>query len=378
MTVMWAVVTSLLVAANASGDQGVQPSPRAAPPFDVELRPPGVNEEVRDNTVFWAIGRLEPRAKDTRRFVLPKVASIWAWLLGDGLIWSFRAPGGEVFTPGMTTNSARYEGGVAPSGFGGFALESPEKGEWTMTVEAPRADTAVSYHATVWARGPAEEVAHLEFIQPQSHPKLQSVAQPGDRVFVRTFVARAGQPVAGTSWDVRAKTPRDSFIVIPVFDDGEHADGQASDGVFVGAIEAEGPAGFYAVRAESRTPDGVQYVVVGDVDIQPKGDLLIADSIVVSPMTPKAREPVSLTVTVVNDGEMEFEGVELELYVNMARNPVSEQPLDLKPGESRRMTMTWVPDRAADYEVQLSITPWQEPYWSDFKNNTRKTTVRVR
>jgi hypothetical protein len=124
----------------------------------------------------------------------------------------------------------------------------------------------------VQTRGSVDETAHIETMLGDSGPDQSFRAQPGDPVFVRVFVANRGQSLPGMHWRVQALTPRDSLIEIPVFDDGMHADGEAGDGVSVGAVVAEGPDGRYRLRAEGRTPLGDRYVTVAMIEVQSKSE----------------------------------------------------------------------------------------------------------
>jgi hypothetical protein len=277
--------------------------------------------------------------------------------------------------PGDSATHTGNEYTLAKVGVAALTLDNPEQGRWMLTITS-RDDTAVGYAIDVSTDGPIEETAHLELMLRNSAPSTMVVARPGDPVFVRTFLTKNGKPVAGTHWDVLAHTPRDSVIGIPVFDDGHHADGRADDGVFVGALVAEGPDGHYQLRTEGRSRDSTQHFIAGIIQVHGLSDLLITDSIRVTPRSPRVGEPVTLTVTVRNDGTVEYKNVALELYVDMVKK--SEQQIDLKPGESRRISTTWLPERALRYPVQLTLVSHNEPYWSDFTNNTRKTIVSVR
>ena len=372
MRVVEAVLTPALLAAVAAATIGARPP---ADLYQVELKPPDLLRAYGENHLFVVAGTLGPGMQETRSFVLPRIARMRVLLAGNGVSWSFRAPGGDTIVPGVTGNRPGYEYGRAGDGLAAMALENPEKGTWTVAITS-RADTALGFALDIAADGPAEEEAHFELLLAASDPGPSIVARPGDAVFVRTFIARNDTLVRGSRWDLRARTPRDSAIAIPVFDDGAHADGAAGDGVFVGALVAEGNDGIYTLRAEGRTPAGVQYLRSGVIEVHGQSDLRIADSIVVRPRSPRAGEPVTLTVTAMNDGTVEFKNVALELYVDRVK--VSEQRVDLKPGESRRIATTWVPREALHHVVQLTLVSYDEPYWSDFTNNTRRATVDVR
>jgi hypothetical protein len=209
--------------------------------------------------------------------------------------------------------------------------------------------------------------------------------EPGTPVYVRAFVVKSDHLVPSVEWKISAlilpadtlQTQQDSLQEIPVFDDGHHADGVAGDGIYVGTLRTQGPDALYQIVAEARTPNGIRYAASGDVEVRAKYDLLIADEIVVSP-DPRVGKPVTLTVTVKNDGRHDYRGVGFELDVDQREERGSRQTFDLKAGESRRIVTKWTPDSAGDHEVNLSIDPFIEPYEVDYANNARSTTVKVR
>lgn len=341
--------------------------------YDIQLRPPRLGQNPSDNHVFVLRGALRPGAQELKSFTLPKLASMSVLLVGEGVRYVFRPPHGETIIPGETTDRLgyRYLGGEEGAG---FTLEDPEKGTWTLAIES-KSGRSVNYAVDIRSEGPAEEVAHLETMLSDSGPNLSFLARPGDPVFVRTFVTAGGRPVKGVRWDIRTQSPNGHSMVIAVYDDGRHADGTANDGIFVGAVVAEGPDGFYEIRAMGHCPSGVEFLVTGTIEVQAQNDLLIASEIEVAPEHPKVGEPVTLTVTARNAGTVDSRSVELEFYLGARKE--SSQRFDLRAGESKRIMTTWIPSVANNHEVQLTINPDAEPYASNFENNTRRAVVRV-
>ncbi len=220
----------------------------ASDPYAIVLKPPAFLQTAQENHVFVAKGVVRPGERASKSFMLPKLDGMTALLLGVGIEWSFHSPDGDTIVPGKTGNHDGYEYAAAPDGMAAFTLKHPEPGRWTVAIVSPGTDTTTAYAIDIRADGPAEEVAHLETMLGDSGPKDSFLARPGDPVFVRAYVAREGQPVLGTRWDIRAVTPRDSVIAIPVYDDGRHADGSIGDGVFVGSSR------FLVLRRSQRDP----------------------------------------------------------------------------------------------------------------------------
>jgi hypothetical protein len=274
---------SIAVCAALAGRQLVQGSVgRTAPPggdgpnyIGLHLPPPRYNA-IASNHIFDAAGKIEPRESKTMSFVVPTMDAMDAVLLGDNLRWEFLSPDGSRIIPGVTKESAAYE----PSGpLPGFTVNHPARGTWTVSIRALRPDTSAGFAIDVSIDGNAPIMAHIETMLRGSGPGMSTSARPGDVVFVRTFVADRGKPIAGIRWEVtadfkfgrnpdaRIRTPNDSTFAIPMYDDGRHADGVAGDGIYVGALRARGPVGLYLLRAAGHAPSGVTYLVTDVVEV---------------------------------------------------------------------------------------------------------------
>jgi hypothetical protein len=357
----------------SQGSTAVVPAPDLSV-YEAKLMSPRLGQIPSNNHVLVFEGSLPPGGRATKSFVLPKLAAMSVLLVGDGVRYSFRSPHGETIVPGETEGrpGLQYVDGAEGAG---FTLDAPEQGAWSLIVES-KSDRGVAYAVDVRSEGSAEEVAHLETMLHDSDPSLSFLARPGEPVFVRTFVTVGGCPVTGTTWDIQVRSPKGVIISLQAHDDGRHADGAANDGISVGAFMAESPDGFYELRATAHSPSGVEFVVTSTVEVQAQNDLLIASEIEVSPKQPKAGEPVTLTVTVLNAGTVDSRDVELEFFVGARKQ--SGQRFDLTAGESKRVATTWTPGAVNNYDVQLTIDPDTEPYASNFENNTRRASIAVR
>lgn len=361
--------TAPATASQAAPEDATAPDSKA---FAVQLKPPLMGQNQRDNHVFALEGTLPPRGRVTKSFILPKLEAMNVLVIGDSARYTFRAPNGKTIVPGETKGFPAFE---RASGMAGLTFEGPEKGKWTLVIES-ESDRGVTYGIDIRSEGLAEEAAHLETMLRDSDPRFSFLARPGDPVFVRAFVTENGRPLAGATWDIRAKKAEGTPITIPVHDDGRHADGPAHDGISVGALVPEGPDGFYELVATAHAPSGVEHVVTGFFEVQAENDLLIADEIEIEPKQPRAGQPVTLTVTARNAGTVDSRDVELEFYVGARKE--SSQRFDLGAGESKRISTTWTFGSANNYDVQLTIDTEKEPYASNFENNTKRAVVRVR
>lgn len=263
--------------AHSSGDvpaEVAEPDPSV---YQVELSPPALDQKPGENHVFTDKGNLEPGTPVTRRFVLPKMARMTALLMGEGVRYEFQSSDGTTIVPGETRNRSGFMSLGAQHGLYGFSLDRPDPGTWTITVAVTEDGGPTSYSIDIQSEGAAAENAHVETLLSNSTLRLSAFVHPGEPVYVRAFILGAGKPVAGVDWYIEALTPSDKKITIPVYDDGSHADGGAGDGVFVGAIVAEGPGGFYRIRASGRSPSGAELLVTEMLEVRTGSEAGVAD-----------------------------------------------------------------------------------------------------
>ena len=225
----------------------------------VRLPPPMVGQLV-DNDIFDAAGVVQPSADTTLSFVLPATNAMTALLLAERVHWSFHAPDGSTIIPGTTVNTDDYVSDE-PGDLPGFWLRHPATGTWRVEVSAAGRDSAASYMIFVRVDERLPRNAHLETMVRSALPTVTNVARPGDVVFVRTFITDQSKPLTGVVWSVRATTPDTTVMTIPVYDDGQHSDGAAGDGMYVGAFRVGHKEGPYVIRAIGHARDGVEFFV---------------------------------------------------------------------------------------------------------------------
>jgi hypothetical protein len=313
---------------------------------------------------------------------VPRLKGIGFALYADTLVrFALRSPSGKTLIPGETPENAEYRVLAVDQGRSWIlAVGNPEAGEWTVTTEAARLTGPTRYYFDVRADDPVVEETHVEVFSRDGDPRTVNSVPPGEPVYVRVFVATGELAVPGVRWNVVATSYDGPPIPIAVEDDGHHADGAAGDGVFVGAfVAAEEP--LHWINVNATTPQGTRYTEESRVEVMERGDLLIADTIEVSP-DPRGGIPVTLTVTVENKGTLDFKNVNLDLFLALGETKWEEkgarQTFDIRAGESRRVSTSWIPSPRQEYLVRLTIEPFLEPFTSDLANNTRKTIVRVR
>lgn len=345
---------------------------------DVLLRAVEVNAANVGSEIYGAEGTVPAGQTVEKKFFVPSLSQISVIMSGKGLLVRFQPPQGEAIIPGTTANNDVYtyfsDEGI---GLSGFSYTKPPVGEWSVRFSAPK-DQSVEYGLAVETDDATAAVAHVESMLKDSDPRFSFLAKPGDTVFIRTFLTQGGKILPGTTWTIIAETPSKTKVMIPVHDDGQHADGQANDGVAVGAVTAEGPDGFYQLEATGKTADGPTYITGGLIEVQAKNDLLIEGALIIEPAAPSAGQPVVVAAMAKSVGSVDASNIKIELLVN--KTSVANTTFSLKAGGSQRVSLQWTPTAPGAYEVQLTIDPFsgQEPYASNFENNTQKATVTVR
>lgn len=375
--VVLALGTLQVAEAPAAGRESQRPVDRV---YDVSLPPPDLRHGG-DTRIPACVGVVRQGQRTTRDFVLPKFESVGLLVMGDSTLrYEFRSPGGKRFVPGDSAQGAGIESG-GTGGFKFLSIERPEPGRWNVTIEGDGSRDSALFGIDISTSDSVDEQPRLEALQPGSDPARLSTVRPGSLVYVRTFLLRDDGAVPGVEWKVHATTMEGSRQEIPVFDDGLHADGASADGIHVGSVRFQGPDGVLLLAAEALTREGVRYAETSFLEVQAKYDLLVSGEILVSP-DPGVGKPLTLTVTVKNDGARDYGEVELGLFLKLGtaswEEEVSRRVFELKAGESRRIQTRWTPTAPGTYEVRLTVDPFLEPYECDYSNNSRKTTVIVR
>jgi hypothetical protein len=168
----------------------------------------------------------------------------------DTLSFELESPSGVVMNP--EGNSSEFD-----ALYRRISVASPEPGVWTMHLDKsqlsvntrPKVDVgwlaAINhprYHADAWVKRPIWSLGEQVVI-------LGHVAK--GEYSVGGLQAVAELSAAGQSWE------------IPMFDDGQHGDGTAGDGVF-GALYVPPVAGAYAVKVNYKTIPGVSHTIPGE------------------------------------------------------------------------------------------------------------------
>lgn len=274
-----------------------------------------------------------------------------------GLTFGLRSPTGQSFTSADTSAEVSF---IADSSLAvqAFVIQTPLPGSWVLStsgsaqeylVEAlAETDTVldVAMHATaatvvVTARLNADGVAMM------------------DAVLSGTMRGPAGEPP------------------LSFYDDGNHADGAAGDGLWGASASAPEPGG-YACSVQARSYAGNAVVLeragVGGIVVESVCDLRIPPEGVVVSRAGVSRDSLLVTAAVENTTDISAPRV----YVAMSADgvpPLRQGPLAVPPHTLQRVTFLWQPTDTTETQLRLYIDDQTLLTQARYDNDT--VSVRV-
>lgn len=344
--------------------------------FRVHLPSPRLEQGELETIVHLSVGGVPPLGVVESSFVVPRLERMSAMLLGQHVKLEFQSPAGKRFVPGTTRNGHGFES-TWTEGIGGASFTRVEPGRWIVRARADGGPDSGSYFVEVKTRDPRAGVAHLECMPLDKSLAPEPYARDGDPVYIRAFVVQGDSVRRDVTWDLRATNAEGNHHwSIPTYDDGQHADSLAGDGIAVGVVRASDDERFVSILAEGRGPDGATFGAMERFEVEVVQDLGIHGPIDAVPPQPVAGRLMVLKTNVFNAGKRDRQDIEMELYVDDAL--VSKQSIALAAGASRTISMPWTPPEPRPYKVKIIVDPFGEPDDRDLANNSREIQLSVR
>lgn len=260
-----AVVSALLLAAplvQAASDP--VPKQLAGPPEEfAELRTPDpADAAIYSHSALLPVEMTESGGKPQWHGQIPVENGRLRFLTfsGANANWQLRmtAPSGrQVFSPEQLAAAARstefgIEQSSVPAGF--YALEGLERGSWQLQIERGAGRSSAGY---VLVEGDKA----TELVSYPAH-RRQIVGEQLDVVATLSADNSASESVNPTvaridDAQLRVVAPDGGIRSYPMFDDGQHADGAAGDGIYGAGFRAEMSGNYVAqVQARGTSRDG--------------------------------------------------------------------------------------------------------------------------
>lgn len=341
--------------------------------YTVKLAVPNLKPGQYGTSIVGPSGTIKPGQKLTKTFVVPEASQLTILTGGKSAI-VFKSPDGKTIAPNSTQDpNVNYEID-ATLGIGAVSYNHPAGGTWSVTIDGSKLTANDDFMVGAQLPPTADQV-HLEALSATSDPQYSFLSKPGDTIYVRVFYVHGQTAVSKINWQVRAQTPKKTTISVPIYDDGQHADGAANDGIFVGALTAEGPDGFYEFEGQGTLLSGAIVDIGGTAEVQATNDLLVDGTVLVQPTSPKVGQAATVSATLKSAGTVDNSQVPVELDIDGTK--VTSKNVDFHAGQSQKIQFSWTPSATGSHKVQISISPFSEPYASDFKNNTANTNITV-
>ncbi|WP_437631939.1 vWA domain-containing protein [Sorangium sp. So ce854] len=245
----------------------------------------------RESEVLEDVGFLSGTEAETRSFFVPAgtTALDFAWL-GNHAVTCVASCGSEFPARRPSFPRMQYEL-VAPDGvvhgaslspdpdqlvYARARVNGPVPGNWTARV--------ITSAVPAWDRTELE-VTWLGWVENGDLAAKAWVANPRTAVDQPvTLLASLRYPVRATNLSVHAVvTHRGSEVVVPMFDDGAHGDGEPADGVYGGIFNDAGvaqPAGAYRVKVTLMSVAGQATSVPGEQPAAPPVQVAPEDAVV--------------------------------------------------------------------------------------------------
>jgi hypothetical protein len=236
----------------------------------VEARPADPNQaravEFRRLTLPTGEDRAQSIANDSA-----DAFRVSAWWMGDSLSLTLRAPDGSTVDPARAAIDANIQytliedsSTTSPLRLAAYEIAMPEVGVWTAVTEAGGAPPeGIEYTLSGTVDSP---IAMIPLTEPLFHQ--------GELPFLKCAILDftdpdTPAPVGAATVIVEVTQPDLSTASVELFDDGEHGDDAAGDGIFTGFFTGLSQPGDHRLlyRAAGVTPEGAQFqrVEFGDI-----------------------------------------------------------------------------------------------------------------
>jgi hypothetical protein len=151
---------------------------------------------------------------------------------------SLTAPGGSLIDPGTTNAGIAYSQITNQAAVNiSYVINNPAVGLWTANIHAaPSLTNATAWNFLVTEQSGLTIVPTTEYFQLAGN------------VAVSAMLANGTQAVSGAILSATVQRPDITTDQLPLYDDGAHGDGAASDGVYANGYTLSTNAGIYSVR----------------------------------------------------------------------------------------------------------------------------------
>jgi uncharacterized repeat protein (TIGR01451 family) len=293
------------------------------------------------------------------------------------LAWSLQTPSGIALTP-STLDS--YEGTITytediSGHISSYTLADPAPGLWNIEIQGTNTSpSGTDYLLTTY----------LETDISVGMDTNKDRYLPGDLISITARVQEGDAAV--TDATVVAEIAGCEYAAcpeIPLLDDGNYGDGAANDGIYGGVLTGITTVDSHDIQVVAYvTRDGqrLERRVVKTIWVQPLPDLSLTNSdLELSTAAPQYGEPVQITATIHNQGEIDVSYAEILFYDGELTNErlIGTAAVEVPITDTGKAVIEWTPDGVGEHVLHVQVSPFNEFLELDYDNNQAVITTTL-
>jgi pimeloyl-ACP methyl ester carboxylesterase len=291
------------------------------------------------------------------------------WDTGD-LNLTLTAPTGNLinYTTNTTNITYFYYYNETTGGIQGFDITNPEEGDWEIDLVAQSSpELNYSLITLVNSSLTLSITSEKSIYEPEEHINLSSLLMNGDT------------PVIDASVEAAIRKPDGYTESLIMYDDGNHSDGQADDGIYGNVFTNTSLLGRYSITAYASNGDFVRESVSMVVWVEQYLDLTLnASDITFSNDAPSPCENVTINATIYNIGEANATNATILFYDGTPANgtAIGEDIVNVSVNATANASVSWIA-KAGVHEIYVLISPYNEFLEENYTNNMANKTIVV-
>ncbi|MCP4312879.1 MAG: hypothetical protein GY790_16575, partial [Bacteroidetes bacterium] len=272
----------------------------------------------------------------------------------------------DPFDPGINSTSE--------IGYISYEIPNPEPGQWTLELTEP----GMTERECTYAIKTLMETDLFVGVGTD-----RDEYQPNDPMKIYAYVQDGGVPLGEAAVTSEIQKPDASSVTIALFDDGNHDDGDANDGIYANTFEDSSVRGAYDILVTATIPkDGKTYSrsawTTVWVDLFP--DLAVSDSdIAFSNINPAHGDPVTITATIHNIGDTDANDVNILFFDGDPAESgvaIGEKIVDLAAGTITDLSVSWKAVHGI-HTMHVIISPFNDFLEQRYDNNRASADITV-
>lgn len=261
---------------------------------------------------------------------------------------------------------------VTGVGMAELNVERPRPGNWTVEVEGEKGgaySVAGTYETKTYVGAGVSASSVL----------------PGEPVTVYGYAVQPDRdPDLPLPFEVTAKVWLGAQSVdVPLYDDGDHGDGEAEDGLYAGEFLSTQEPGTYLVTVEGVLLEGRQQLrrwAYERFTVESLAELTLGNRILLCDASPRPWEPFGVAVVVQNWGHTDAAGAVVELLEELPGRRarlLSRSVVEVEAGGGSAVARFFVELPPGEHRLRARASAVDGPLESNYRNNVARLTVAL-